>query len=85
LAIGDQSAAVIYQFAISGSTGTKVSSTPLTGSKDVVQFWIEGKKVIGPDAGLAHVAFYKYPAGGSPIKTITGLGEPVGATVSKAK
>jgi hypothetical protein len=85
LAIGDQSAAVIYRFAISGSTGTKVGSTPLTGSKDVVQFWIEGMKVIGPDAGLAHVAFYKYPAGGSPIKTITGLGEPVGATVSKAK
>lgn len=85
LAIGDQSAAVIYQFSISGSTGTKVGSTPLTGSKDVVQFWIQGKKVIGPDAGLAHVAFYKYPAGGSPIKTIAGLGEPVGATVSKAK
>ncbi len=85
LAIGDQSAAVIYQFAISGSAGTKVGSTPLTGSKDVVQFWIQGKRVIGPDAGLADVAFYKYPAGGSPIKTISGLGEPVGATVSKAK
>lgn len=85
LAIGDQSAAVIYQFAIRGNNGTKVGSTPLTGSKDVVQFWIQGKKVIGPDAGLAHVAFYNYPAGGSPTKTITGLGEPVGLTISRAK
>jgi DNA-binding beta-propeller fold protein YncE len=85
LAIGDQSAAVIYQFAISGSTGTKVGSTPLTGSKDVVQFWIQGKRVIGPDAGLADVGLYKYPSGGSPTKTIVDLGEPVGATVSRAK
>jgi hypothetical protein len=85
LAIGDQSAAVIYEFAISGSSGTKVGSTPLTGSKDVVQFWIQGKRVVGPDAGLADVGLYKYPAGGSPTKTIKGLGEPVGATVSLAK
>jgi hypothetical protein len=85
LAIGDQSAAVIYEFSISGSVGTKVGSTPLTGSKDVVQFWIQGKRVVGPDAGLKDVGYYKYPAGGSPTKTITGLGEPVGATVSRAK
>lgn len=85
LAIGDQSAAVIYQFAISGSSGTKVGSTPLTGSKDVVQFWIRGNRVIGPDAGLADVGFYNYPSGGSPTKTIVDLGEPVGATVSRAK
>lgn len=85
LAIGDQSAAVIYEFAISGSSGTKVGSTPLTGSKDVVQFWIHGAKVIGPDAGLKDVGYYNYPAGGSPTKTITGLGEPVGATISRAK
>jgi hypothetical protein len=85
LAIGDQSAAVIYEFSISGSQGTKVGSTPLTGSKDVVQFWIQGNRVIGPDAGLKDVGYYKYPAGGSPTKTITGLGEPVGATVSQAK
>jgi hypothetical protein len=50
-----------------------------------VQFWIQGRRVIGPDAGLKDVGYYKYPAGGSPSKTITGLGEPVGATVSSAK
>lgn len=85
LAIGDQSAAVIYEFSISGSQGTKMGSTPLTGSKDVVQFWIQGKRVIGPDAGLKDVGYYKYPSGGSPTKTIKGLGEPVGATISLAK
>ncbi len=85
LAIGDQNAAVIYEFSISGSQGVEVGSTPLTGSKDVIQFWIQGKRVIGPDAGLAQVEFYKYPAGGSPTKVITGFGEPVGATISKAK
>jgi hypothetical protein len=29
--------------------------------------------------------FGNYPAGGSPVETITGLNEPVGATVSKGK
>ena len=63
---------MIYRLAISGSSGTKVGPTPLTGSKDVVQFWVQGKRLIGPDAGLADVGLYNYPAGGSPTKTIVG-------------
>ncbi|HEY2474430.1 MAG TPA: hypothetical protein VGI19_06465, partial [Candidatus Cybelea sp.] len=81
VAVGDQDAAVIYQFAISGSNGTEVGTTPLTGSNDVVGFWIERPKVIGPNAGSADVMIWKYPAGGTAIKTLYGQDTPVGATV----
>ena len=70
---------VIYQFAISGSTGTKVGTTQLgrLGSvDDVKQFWIQGETVIAPDGGSRYggrgaAVFYKYPVGGKPIKRIT--------------
>jgi hypothetical protein len=75
---------VIYQFTISQSYGTKVGSTPLTGSSDVNQFWKQGKTVVGPDEVTSDVYFFNYPAGGSPTKTITGLRFPTGATVSKS-
>jgi hypothetical protein len=78
IAIGDQDNAVIYQ-----TTGRKiVGSTPLTGSSDVVGYFIDGGTVIAPDAGNASVEFYDYPAGGNPTGTITGFEEPDGAVVS---
>jgi hypothetical protein len=78
--LGDQDGAVVYQmkkFAI-------VSSTPLTGSVDVVSYWIDQptSTLIAPDAGAAAVEIYKYPAGGSATQTLTGFSEPIGATVS---
>jgi hypothetical protein len=79
MTVGDQSNAVIYQT----SGGRITGSTPLTGSSDVVQFFIEGKTVVGPDAGNASVEFFHYPAGGSAYETLTGLSEPVGAVISK--
>jgi hypothetical protein len=85
VAVGDQSTNVVYQFDVSGKKGTKVGSTPLTGATEVVQFWIAGSKLIGPDAGAQDVGIWKYPAGGSALKTITGLYVPLGATLSKAK
>ena len=78
MTVGDQSDAVIYQ-----TSGSKIiGTTHLTGSSDVVGFFIKGKTVIGPDAGNGSVEFFHYPAGGSPYKTWTGLSEPNGAVIS---
>ncbi|MGB8149847.1 MAG: hypothetical protein WCE97_01475 [Candidatus Cybelea sp.] len=86
IAVGDQYGQAIYQFTISGSKGTEIGSTLLTGSGDVVQFWKQGPKVVGPDQSNSDVGFWNYPAGGSSTKTITnGIDVPVGATVSKRK
>ncbi len=87
VAVGDRRApssqgTEIYEFAISGSTGTEVGSTPLDGSSDVMQFWIQGPKVIGPNSA-GSVIFWRYPKGGAPRKSIGGLSAPAGATVSK--
>ena len=64
MTVGDQSNAVIYQ-----TSGSKIiGSTPLTGSSDVVQFFIKGRTVVGPDAGNDTVEFFRYPAGGKAFR-----------------
>jgi hypothetical protein len=85
VAVGDESTNVVYQFNVSGKKGTRVGSTPLTGASEVVQFWIAGSKLIGPDAGAEDVGIWKYPAGGAALKTITGLYVPLGATLSEVQ
>ena len=87
VAVEDQGAgyhgSTVYQVAVNGSTANVVGTTTLTGSVDIIQFWIYGKKIIGPNIGSnPNVMFWKYPAGGNALKTITGLVEPVGVTVS---
>lgn len=83
VAVGDDDANTIYQFTIRGTSGTKAGSTQLNGERDVAQFWIAGSKVIGPDTLNGDVGFWNYPAGGSETKTISGLSQPFGATISK--
>jgi hypothetical protein len=92
LAIGDTgvSPSVIYQFDVSGSIAKKVGSTTLGDSAMVEQFWIQRGNVIAPDpkrscgSGQAGcIAIYRYPAGGSAVKTIELTGA-FGATVSLA-
>jgi len=95
IAVGDQeyqstNASAIYQVSVSGSTGTLEGVTPLTGAIDVVQFWIQGATVIGPDAerncGASPrgcVEFWKYPAGGSYSKALA-VSEPFGSAISLA-
>lgn len=87
VAVGDDGTGMIYQFTVSGKSGTEVGSTTLTGSSYVTQFWIQTPNVIGPNtySSGGNVLFWKYPAGGSPTKTIGGLSKPVGATVSLAR
>ena len=93
LAVADQNASVIYQFAISGGAGTAVHATPLgSPASDVFQFYIDGKTVIAPnDYSVGsktawNVLYYHYPAGGTPTRTITNVVHaPRGVVVSKAK
>lgn len=50
------------------------------------QFWIQGSRLIHSDYGGDDVAFFKYPAGGSPTKVIKRAGPyVVGITVSVAR
>ncbi len=88
LAVGDQVSiygpSKIYQFSINGSSGTRVGTTSLADSCDVLQFWIQGKRVIASNVCASHVLYFNYPAGGSSTKTISeSLSEPVGVTVSR--
>lgn len=83
VAVGDQRASVVYQFAIKGTVGTKVGSTSLQGASDVVQFWKRSGTIVGPDYPHNDVGLWAYPAGGAPAKLITnGIDGPIGSTIS---
>jgi hypothetical protein len=89
VAIGDQfyqnhHQSAIYQVTVSGSTGSVVGTTLLSGSCDVPQFGLSGSSVVAPDDCLNNAGFYSYPAGGAPTNTVTGFQYPVGAVVSAA-
>ena len=80
---------MIYQFDVSGSSATEVGSTKLGGSRTLEQFWIQGDRVVAADSArlcgqtLGCIVLYRYPAGGSAIRT-TSLSGAFGATVSLA-
>jgi hypothetical protein len=76
------SPAVIYQFTISGSSGTVEGSTPLNVGNSIGQFWIAGDTVIA--AAGSQVFFWPYPAGGNPSTTINGFSDAQGVVVSGA-
>jgi hypothetical protein len=83
--VGDQQAPDIYAFTISGSSATEIGETPLGGGQDVVQFCIQGKRVVGPNADTGNAMVWKYPKGGKATKTLSGLDLPFGSVISKAK
>jgi hypothetical protein len=81
LAVGDQYNTLIRRFSIQGSQGTQIGSVTLSGTQGIPQFWIQDTIVIGPDEFNAQIGFWKYPDGGSEIKTLQ-MDLPYGATVS---
>jgi hypothetical protein len=95
LAFGSGATGMIYQIALSGSTGSIEGSTSLAGTGWVWQFWIaktqgvhQGPRIIVPTyagSASAEVGYFNYPAGGSPTQTITGFSQPDGATLSVIK
>jgi len=88
VAVGDDNNAKIYRISISGSEGTVVDTVSLgnTPAGAIDDCWIQGNKVIaGNAASPPAVLYWDYPAGGSPVKSITkGLNYPAGVTVSIA-
>lgn len=76
-------AAVIYRFALSGSTGTRVSTTKLDQSHARAQFWIQGGTVIGPILydSVRSIGLWRFPGGGQPFRSFSNEA-PSGATVS---
>jgi hypothetical protein len=86
LAILDPGAGTIYQFTISGRKGTRAGSTPLDGVGNPAGFWIQKNIVAVADLGRQDVAIWNYPAGGSPIETITtDINLPADVTISVGK
>jgi hypothetical protein len=86
LAILDPGAGTIYQFTIDGKKGAKAGSTPLDGVGNPDGFWIQKNIVAVADLGRQDVAIWNYPAGGSPIQTITtGIDLPADVTISVGK
>lgn len=88
LSVGDQSGShgnsIVYQIT---DTGTVTGTTQLLNTLDCIQYYIYGKtstqKIISPNAvSPTDDNIYKYPAGGNPIKTISGLSLPIGSAVS---
>jgi hypothetical protein len=75
----------VFEFKIAGLKGAEVGNTPLTGQASVMQFAIDGSRVIAA-ADNPHytpsVTYYRYPHGGWPQKTITGFQEPIGVVLS---
>ena len=80
IAVGDLGGSVIYHTSGAIVTG----STPLKSQTGgVLQFSIQGDRVISPDRNQQDLGLYKYPAGGFALKSITGFSTPFSAVVSK--
>jgi|SRR5579863_1752000 hypothetical protein len=84
LVVGDVKSSYLYRFDISGSIGSKVGSTPLGRARSVNQFVVDGASIAGANFKGGSVGFWKYPAGGAPVKAIGALGEPFGVALSRA-
>jgi DNA-binding beta-propeller fold protein YncE len=82
VAVGDEASDTIYRFSIAGEKGVTAGTVPLSGGSTVVQFWIDGSKIVGPNSGSGTADVWKYPAGGAPIKSIGGLYVPLGTVIS---
>lgn len=76
---------VIYQMKVDRLVGTIVSTVQLVGGSDVVDYFIDGKTIIGPDASNDNIGFWRYSAGGKRTHALPGFYEPVGAVVSPAQ
>jgi hypothetical protein len=86
IAILDGASIRTYKPPVKGSLGTPIATTELNGASSPVSFAFTstGKDLWTADAGLPGSEEYAYPAGGSPIATITGSGltEPIGIVVT---
>ncbi|MGC2649293.1 MAG: hypothetical protein WA304_00650 [Candidatus Cybelea sp.] len=72
LTVFDQDTSDTYQYTVSGTTATLKNTIHFTGASDCAQTWIVKGLLYCGDAGNGDGEVFKYPAGGSPIATLTG-------------
>jgi hypothetical protein len=72
ITVNDQEAHDIFGYTCKGTSCTLKRTVSLSGSSDCDQTWIGNGVAFCPDAGNGDIEVYKYPAGGSPIATLTG-------------
>ena len=70
--LNDQEGHAIYGYTCSGMRCTLERTVSLSGSGDCAGTWIGKGDVFCADAGNEAVEVWKYPAGGSPIASLTG-------------
>jgi hypothetical protein len=75
--------AVVYRYAINGTSGHRVSATILTDSLADAQFVINGRTVIGPvSVSERGLGFWRFPAGGTRFRTLSTYLSPSAEAVS---
>ncbi len=87
VAVQDQESLAIYTYKppVKGSLGMPIATTTFKGAGDPVgfAFTATGKNVWTADAGLSVADEYAYPAGGSPVFSISGsMLEPISVAVT---
>jgi hypothetical protein len=93
LVLGDQRCnghmnSCFYELRVSGRSARITSTTPLRGSCDVVQAWVDAARIAGGDDAAycrkraSTVDVWPYPAGGNPSASVRGPQIPIGATLS---
>ena len=84
LTVFDQDTSDTYQYTVSGTTATLKNTIHFTGASDCAQTWIVKGLLYCGDAGNGDGEVFKYPAGGSPIATLTGAFDvPLGVTAAE--
>jgi hypothetical protein len=84
LTVADQAVASIYQYTVSGTKATLKGTVSLSGAGDCAQTWIGRGVVFCADAGTGAAEAFKYPAGGSPVATLTGsFDQPLGVVAAE--
>jgi len=84
LTVFDQDTSETYQYTVSGTTATLKNTVQFTGASDCAQTWIVKGLLYCGDAGNGDGEVFKYPAGGSPIATLTGAFDvPLGVVAAK--
>jgi hypothetical protein len=71
LTVFDQHNSAVYQYTVSGTKATLKGTVSLSGTGDCAQTWIVQGLIYCGDADYGGEVF-NYPAGGSPVATLTG-------------
>lgn len=85
LVLGDLTTNVVNRFLVNGDKATSVGGVTLTGVMEPIEFAVQSGRIIVPDVSNGAVGIFKYPAGGTVLKTLTGFTEPFGAVISATK